>query len=127
MLAVGDRVLVRVVAFERKHKIADKWERDVYKVLEQSNAEIPVSSPKERTGRVQRGHYIGTTCGQHIVCRAPAPTGRLVNSRPNLKLQRDEPRPAGECQSDLSDSSGEESVYAARDSRNTRPDVTRVL
>ena len=30
---VGDRVFVKIVAFERKHILADKWEEDVYQVL----------------------------------------------------------------------------------------------
>jgi len=42
MLEVGDRVLVKIVSFDGKHKIADKWEEDVYVVLKQPNPEIPV-------------------------------------------------------------------------------------
>ena len=38
----GDRVLVKVVAWEGKHKIADRWEDEPYTVLEQPNPEIPV-------------------------------------------------------------------------------------
>ena len=38
----GDRVLVKVVAYDGKHKIADRWEHIPYTVLEQPNGEIPV-------------------------------------------------------------------------------------
>lgn len=38
----GDRVLVKVVAFDGKHKIADKWEEEAYIVLRQPNKEVPV-------------------------------------------------------------------------------------
>ena len=38
----GDRVLVKRVAFDGKHKLADTWEDTPYVVLEQPNPEIPV-------------------------------------------------------------------------------------
>ncbi len=38
----GDRVLVEVLAFEGKHKIADKWEECPYVILDQPNEEVPV-------------------------------------------------------------------------------------
>nr|KAG5692917.1 hypothetical protein BaRGS_031421 [Batillaria attramentaria]KAG5699313.1 hypothetical protein BaRGS_004250 [Batillaria attramentaria] len=42
VLRPGDRVLVRILAFEGKHKLSDKWEEDVYTVESQPNQEIPV-------------------------------------------------------------------------------------
>ena len=39
---VGDRVLVRKVGFTSKHKLANRWEDDVYEVLEQPDKNIPV-------------------------------------------------------------------------------------
>lgn len=41
-ICVGDHVLVRVMKFEGKHKIADKFEEEVYEVVEQPREEIPV-------------------------------------------------------------------------------------
>ena len=38
----GDRVLVRKLAFEGKHKIADRWEEYPYTVLSQPDTAIPV-------------------------------------------------------------------------------------
>ncbi|XP_033729924.1 uncharacterized protein LOC117319196 [Pecten maximus] len=38
----GDRVLVKTVAFEGKHKLADKWEEEIYVVLDQPNPDMPV-------------------------------------------------------------------------------------
>ena len=38
----GDRVLVKIVAFDGKHKISDRWEQCVYVVHKQSNPDIPV-------------------------------------------------------------------------------------
>ena len=41
-LDVGDQVLVKVVSFDGKHKIADKWEEVPYIVMDQPYADIPV-------------------------------------------------------------------------------------
>lgn len=42
VVEVGDRVLVRNVKIRGKHKLADRWEENVYAVLRQPNPEIPV-------------------------------------------------------------------------------------
>jgi hypothetical protein len=39
---VGDRVLVKNVGVKGKCKLKDKWEKDVYVILEQTNQDIPV-------------------------------------------------------------------------------------
>ena len=41
-LCIGKRVLVKVVAFEGKHKIADKFEKETYQIVDQPRPEIPV-------------------------------------------------------------------------------------
>ena len=41
-ISMGDRVLVKRVAFDGKHKLADKWEEEVYTVVEKPNSDIPV-------------------------------------------------------------------------------------
>ena len=38
----GDRVLVKIVAFEGKHKLANTWEDTPYVVMDQPNPDIPV-------------------------------------------------------------------------------------
>ena len=54
-LAVGDRVLVRKVGFQGKHKLADKWEQQPYIVCGMPDPTIPVyvvrpeSDTKSRT------------------------------------------------------------------------------
>ena len=55
---VGDRVLVKIVAFDGKHKLADKWEEDVYEVLDKPNSDIPVYTVQRenRTGRKRTLH-----------------------------------------------------------------------
>jgi hypothetical protein len=58
VLCKGDRVLVRKLAFEGKHKLADKWESQAYVVLEQPNVDIPVYKVKreDNIGRVRTMH-----------------------------------------------------------------------
>ena len=41
-LNVGSEILVKVLAFDGKHKIADRWEHEPYVVKEQPDATIPV-------------------------------------------------------------------------------------
>ena len=47
----GDKVLVKKVAFDGKHKLADRWEDDVYIVLDQPNSEIPVYNVQREDGQ----------------------------------------------------------------------------
>ena len=53
-LLPGDRVLVRNVGLKGKHKLADKWEKDVYLVVDQPNKGIPVFVVKREHGRSTR-------------------------------------------------------------------------
>ena len=50
ILQPGDRVLVKVVAFEGKHKLADKWEDEPYIIQSQSNEDIPVFVVRKESG-----------------------------------------------------------------------------
>ena len=52
-LLVGDRVLVKVLAFDGKHKLADKWTADIYVVVSQPNVDIPVYRVKREDGQGQ--------------------------------------------------------------------------
>ena len=62
ILEVGDRVLVKRLAFQGKHKIADRWEDCPYIVLEQPNSEIPICIVKrEDGGGLQRTLHPGNT------------------------------------------------------------------
>ena len=47
----GDQVLVRQVGFQGKHKIADRWEEDVYIVTTQPNPSIPVFTVRQLEGK----------------------------------------------------------------------------
>ena len=51
VLNVGDRVLVRRLAFQGRHKLADRWEEAPYTVQRQLNPDIPVYVLKREDGR----------------------------------------------------------------------------
>jgi len=53
---VGDTVLVKILAYEGKHKIADKFEQDTYKVVKQPNRDIPVYIVRNGDGNEKRLH-----------------------------------------------------------------------
>ena len=50
-LEIGDKVLVRKVGFKEKHKLADKWDKDVFVISDIPNAEIPVYVVKREDGK----------------------------------------------------------------------------
>lgn len=49
-LEIGDRVLVRKVGIQGKHKLADKWESEVYIIRSIPNPDIPVFRVKSESG-----------------------------------------------------------------------------
>lgn len=49
-LEIGDRVLVKNFGFKGKHKLADKWGKDVYVVITRPNPDIPVYEVKPEGG-----------------------------------------------------------------------------
>ena len=52
-LEIGDRVLVKILAFDGKHKIADKWTKDIYIyiVTDIPNLNIPVYKVEREDGK----------------------------------------------------------------------------
>ena len=51
VLEVGDSVLVKVVAFDGRHKLADKWEEEPYVIISQPNDGVPVYELKREDGQ----------------------------------------------------------------------------
>lgn len=78
----GDKVLVKIVAHDGRHKIADKWEQDVYDVISRPNPDIPVFvvRKEDNTGRTRTLHrnlltpY--KTCNQNESPPPPKPKPR---------------------------------------------------
>lgn len=50
-IRAGDRVLVKIVSFDRKYKISDKWEEEPYLVLDQPDPSIPVFQIQKETSK----------------------------------------------------------------------------
>ena len=48
---IGDRVLVKKVGLKGKHKLADKWEHDVYIIVDQPDATLPVYAVRQEGSR----------------------------------------------------------------------------
>jgi hypothetical protein len=46
----GDRVLVKIVAFDGKPKIADRWKEERYRILRHLNPDVPVYAVKREDG-----------------------------------------------------------------------------
>lgn len=49
-IEVGDRVLVKILAFDGKHKLSNRWEEDPYIILSKPNPDIPVFVVKKENG-----------------------------------------------------------------------------
>ena len=95
VLSPGDRVLVRILAYEGKHKIADRWENEVYVVLEQPNMDIPVYVVRKECGsggtkQLHRNHLLPVN---HLPIHLP-PAGkhRVADRKPKQCKVRTEGR-----------------------------------
>ena len=59
----GDRVLVKILAFDWRHKLSNKWEEEAYVVLKHPNVDIPVYIIQWKdgtgpTGELHRNHLL---------------------------------------------------------------------
>ncbi|MCG8035390.1 MAG: DDE-type integrase/transposase/recombinase [Candidatus Thiodiazotropha taylori] len=82
-LEIGDRVLVEILAFDGKHKIADKWSDEVYVVIAQPNQEIPVYKVEREDGMgdertLHRNHLLHLGVKLQSQCRN---THKMTDSR----------------------------------------------
>ncbi|XP_068240361.1 uncharacterized protein [Palaemon carinicauda] len=59
ILREGDKVLIRNVAFTGTHKLADRWQPDVYVVISHPNSEVPVYvvKPVDKKGPKKTLHW----------------------------------------------------------------------
>ena len=49
-LDVGDKVLVKVVKFDGRHKLMNRWEEDIYLVTSKPNLDVPVYEVRKENG-----------------------------------------------------------------------------
>ena len=84
----GDRVLVKIVAYEGKHKIADRWEEEPYIVQSRPNSDIPVYIVKKENGegRTRTLHRNLLLPIGHLDCFTPQQEQHL---QPTQKQQRE--------------------------------------
>jgi len=87
-LEPGDRVLVRILAFEGKHKLSNKWEEDVYVVASQPNPDVPVYILYRETDASKRPR---TLHRNHLLPVGSVPAGTLrdqEDATPEAKQKR---------------------------------------
>ncbi|XP_067664261.1 uncharacterized protein [Haliotis asinina] len=93
VLDVGDRVLVKVVAFDGRHKLADKWEDNIYIVTSQPNPTIPVYVVEQEDGEdrkktLHRNLLLPNGSLPRPESSAPVPKPRKRRSSPRLQFTR---------------------------------------
>ena len=91
----GDRVLVKIVAFEGKHKIADNWEEDPYIVKRIPNPDIPVYTVRKENGQgkdrtLHRNLLLPIG---HLESFRPTPTPRKSQQHASSSQQDQKQRP----------------------------------
>ena len=77
-ITVGDKVLVKLLAFEGKHKIADRFEEDLYEVISQPRRDIPVFKVRSEKGIEKTLHR------NHLLPVDSTGTGRETNGDHNV-------------------------------------------
>ncbi|XP_071116150.1 uncharacterized protein [Haliotis cracherodii] len=75
VLETGDRVLVKIVAYDGRHKLADRWENDVYAVLDKPNPSVPVYIVGKESGEGKR-----RTLHRNLLL----PIGTISNQAPSV-------------------------------------------
>jgi hypothetical protein len=85
----GDRVLVKVVSFDGKHKLADRWEHDPYIVVSQPNTDIPVYNLRKENneGRARTLHR-NLLLPIGYIRDVPTPAPRKLLKRPPIPAKR---------------------------------------
>lgn len=89
-LMEGDRVLVRVVSFDGKHKIQDRWEDHPYIIIKQPNNEIPVFKVRREDGqgRIRTLHRnLLLPIGTKLASPTPAPRNRKRRTIRNQEVE----------------------------------------
>ncbi len=112
-LKEGDRVLVRNVRLRGKHKLANRWEPDVYVVLRQSgDLPVYVVRPETREGPQRTLHRdLLLPCGFLPVTPVESKTDTLKVARRPRTWQHTKDNSSVEADGDASQSDSEEYCY----------------
>lgn len=117
VLNIGDRVLVKILAFEGKHKLTNKWEEDPYIVTGQPNTDIPAYTVRKENGEgrirtLHRNLLLPIGCIDTRP-RQPIPTPRKPKAAPR-KLRSTLRHGPSSNEGSTSSSSEEEEVMIVR-------------
>ena len=85
---MGDRVLVKIVAFEGKHKLSNKWEDEPYVVLRQPNPDIPVYVVRKESGEGRKRtlhRNLLLPIGFLNACDLPSDTSPKKSAQPKVR------------------------------------------
>lgn len=114
-LDIGDRVLVKILAFEGRHKLSNRWESEVYVVEGQDNQDIPVYQVRKENGEgrvrtLHRNHLLPVgslpLVEKPVEVIRPRPVPRTRNSEDQRgRTATTEPVIDRPCSSDSDDSS----------------------
>lgn len=89
VLEPDDLVLVKIVAFDGRHKLADKLENDPYVVIIQPNDDIPVYRVKKQNGegkiRVLHRNVLLPICLSSTIDDKPKPVPRKRKPVPKAR------------------------------------------
>ncbi|XP_037831365.1 uncharacterized protein LOC119616983 isoform X4 [Kryptolebias marmoratus] len=88
-LEIGDRVLVRNIRLRGKHKLADRWEPGVYKVVDRAeNVPVYTVQPEHKEGPTRTLHRdLLLPCGFLPVCSTEDPSISMPASQRKTRSQ----------------------------------------
>lgn len=115
VIQLGDKVLVKIVAFDGPHKLSDKWEEDPYIVISQPNRDIPVYIVKKENNtsksRTLHRNLLLPIGHVDLPVKKPKPTPRK-----SIKIMRKSQLIASQHEDSDSDSSSDEIMVYEADS-----------
>ncbi|XP_062589155.1 putative uncharacterized protein DDB_G0287113 [Saccostrea cucullata] len=120
-LSIGEQVLLRILTYEGKHKIGDKYEGKVYFVKSQPYPDIPVFLISDKNGvekTVHRNLIIPTGTRRELTDVRPDTSVRRKTEKKSsqIKMVDNSKREEGKCQSSDSDE-----VYMVEVRRDVAP------
>ena len=91
-LLEGDRVLIKILANDGKHKLSDKWADDIYVVTSKPNADIPVYKVRKEDGigpekTLHRNHllHLGNRLKENVVLTRRNESDKVEQVSPHRK------------------------------------------
>ena len=102
VLQVSDRVLVKLLAFDGKHKIADKYEEYPYIVVEQQDSSVPVYIVRRKHGQGRKKVLHRRKKVLHLlpISDLPIPTRAEDEEKPKDSTRLKTPTPTPSLKSD---------------------------